>query len=501
MKEKKLSDLVKIEDLDKVRDISILDKKTQTGKIIKGTGLKSPMKLDSYTYFVNEFIQGNIEVAVSQKDKKLLICHQGVYMITEIGNVIHISERINEATLEINAVLGYLTHYCFYDKVFKTELETICKKYKNNGFVSIIDLNALVFSLKEKCDKEKISYEVSSLISQDVFNQALKNEEYIIEGKEETKSTEKTAEKKEEFAVTPLNYDWGEEGKKRIPSISSYVPNSTYKSIVKKIDFRLNKVLKRMEEKQEDIIQNDYINIALVGSPGVGKSVTIMAAAKALGMPIYLTSGSKFTEEDQFQGTNKVAGGKLNFYPTEFLNAFKYGGVCLIEEMNLIEPGVLMGAIGQAIESPFILMEDGYKPVKRHPLCVIIGTMNTGTTGSRELNEALSSRFKQTYIMEEPKDRDFINILCSKGYPKEQCVWVFEAYKKLRDTLCSPAINRADYCMRLTTRACFGVLENIEEGCEPKEALQTLFGKIAEIDLETTKSLEYLVDMLRDPIF
>ena len=57
-----------------------------------------------------------------------------------------------------------------------------------------------------------------------------------------------------------------------------------------------------------------------------------------------------------------------------------------------------MGALGQAIEKPHILYEDGYREVYRHPMCV---TMNTATQGSREPNEALTNRHPNAFILDD----------------------------------------------------------------------------------------------------
>ena len=55
-------------------------------------------------------------------------------------------------------------------------------------------------------------------------------------------------------------------------------------------------------------------------------------------------------------------------------------------------------------------------------------------------------------------------------------------------------------CENLTMRGCFGALEGIEEGEDPKTAIRnTLVGKIAEIDLETARRVdEHVLDALAE---
>jgi Mg-chelatase subunit ChlI len=254
----------------------------------------------------------------------------------------------------------------------------------------------------------------------------------------------------------------------------------------------MNKVNLRLDSGLTgiDAIEKDYVNLLMVGKPGTGKTTLAYALGAATGMPVYSIALNKDSESDVFQGMTKVVDGQLQIVSTDFLDAYKNGGIVVLEEINLANPNIVMGTIGQAVEFPFVLMENGYKPIRRHPLCVIIGTMNVGTYGSTGLNEAMSSRFKTTYTLEDPKDEDFIRILEKSGGSTKACRWVLKIYKKILDYLMSPSVNAEDVCMRLTMRGCIGALEGIEEGESPKEAIRrTLIGKIAESDLDLANAV------------
>lgn len=313
-------------------------------------------------------------------------------------------------------------------------------------------------------------------------------------------------ENKEE--IFKVKYDkWTEEQMMNIPAqniMKNFVMTPKTISIAKKINFRLNRVIDRMNAGKEGVeaIGPDYINILMVGRPATGKSALATAVAAMTGMPIYTIPFSKHTEEDTAEGKNKVVDGKIGFVETDFLKAYEHGGIIVCEEINLADPGVVMGSLGQAIEKPFILMKDGYKPIRRHPLCVIIGTMNTGTAGSKQLNQALSSRFKCTYVLDDPDKATFIDILASQGYPKKTCRYVYDAYSKIIKFLKSPEQSQEELCDNITLRGCFGALESIEEGEDAKEAIKnSLVGKIAEVDLETARQVEkMLVEILPDRI-
>ena len=316
----------------------------------------------------------------------------------------------------------------------------------------------------------------------------------------------KEAEKKQEIDIESCNvpYQWAEDQQAYIPHGSNYVMTPTAEKLIKKISFRANKIIERMNQGKQGIeaIENDYMNVLLCGRPGSGKTKMANAIAEKLNMPIYTIPFSKNTEEDTVEGKNKVVNGKIDFVETDFIKAYQNGGIVVLEEINLADPAVVMGSLGQAIEFPFVIMKDGYIPVRRHPLCVIIATMNTGTAGSKSLNEALSSRFKQTYILEDPERDLFIDILASKGFTKKTSRWVYSAYQRVLNALRAPGTGGEECASTITLRSCIGALECIEEGSEPKDAIRdTMIGKIAERDLELAKKIEEeVVDSLSERI-
>ena len=85
------------------------------------------------------------------------------------------------------------------------------------------------------------------------------------------------------------------------------------------INGRLEKVMLRMDGGADNVaaIAKDYINLFLLGKPGTGKTKTAYALAAALGLPIYTIAITKNTEEDTFEGMNKVIDGKNRFFRLE----------------------------------------------------------------------------------------------------------------------------------------------------------------------------------------
>lgn len=369
-------------------------------------------------------------------------------------------------------------------------------KFCDKGYQYLRDTDGMTIDITEGLSPEQVTQAIKTgtLTPLSVFDKysSISGSPKAIEDKEKAK----VIDFEKDLIV---NYDgWTEDQKRNIPQgeLSSYVMTQQAESIAKKIKYRMDKVNENLKNglTGTDAISNNYINILLVGEPGTGKTKMSYVIADMVKMPIYTIPISKNTEEDTFEGKNKVIEGQISFAETDFIKAYENGGIIVLEEINLADPAVIMGSLGQAIEFPFVVMKDGYKPVRRHPMCIIIATMNTGTSGSKALNQALSSRFKQSYILADPDKQLFVKILNKRFKDKKTCRWVAQAYKKIKDYLSSQEVNREDLCQNLSMRACFGALENIEEGEDKKTAvINTMVGKIAEVDLEIANRIKSTV--------
>ena len=304
-----------------------------------------------------------------------------------------------------------------------------------------------------------------------------------------------------------VNYTWREDQKPYIYDsalLDKYVPTETFRNILQKIKFRTDRVISRMENGADNLtaIGQDCINLTLTGKPGTGKTAMIYAISGATGLPVYTTSASHNTDEDEFEGKTKMVDGHPAAVPTDALKAFKYGGICLIEEANLPQAAVIMGALGQAVEFPYILKENGYETIRRHPLCIFVTTMNVGTIGAKPMSQPFANRFRQTYVLNDPDREVFIRILQEKtGESAKTCKWVFSAYESVLKCLeKNDAVADVDSIrLALSMRSCIGAIENIQEGIYPKDAVRdSIVGKVAEQDMEMYEICLRAVDALPD---
>lgn len=304
---------------------------------------------------------------------------------------------------------------------------------------------------------------------------------------------------------------------------SEYHFTKDFISIVKKLKKHLENVIERMNNdlSEDEIIGEEYYNILLAGKPSTGKSIMAKQIAKALGLPFAVQSCTMYTEDEDFSRKSKLAennisvnigkdkslkdifinfgkaflkkGNGFAYQDSNFLNIFKNGGIICIEEINLLNANVAQGALGQALEKPFTITTPDGETIKRHPLCIVIGTMNLDTAGVNLMNEALLSRFKQPYIIDDPTEEDFIDILEMKGYETEKCIWVYKVYSEIIRYLTE--IDAEDILNVATMRGCLSMLENLSDGETQKEALKhSLLGQIYIKDRIIAKDIESVLN-------
>lgn len=274
-----------------------------------------------------------------------------------------------------------------------------------------------------------------------------------------------------------IDYNWNTTQEKYIVPLSfldTFVPTESFRLILLSTWYQIQNILKRIEKglSYNEIMGKNPINIKIMGKPGTGKTTVIEAVLASLGYPKGLITCKDRMEEDDIEGQSKFVNGTVWNIPTKAGELHSIGGAIVLEEFNLPDPGILQGSLGQALAYPFILKVDGYKEYTRHPLTIYFATMNIGTSGSKPMNEALSSRFPEGFILEDVPDDEFINILASAGYKKTNCKKVYKTYKSILNYLRQ---YHEELVLSITLRHCLNALDKISIGFTEKQAYENTF--------------------------
>ena len=502
-------------------------------KYCQGTSMSADVSISCIALVMDRILlRPETIAALKLNDSVYLEIEDKAYLATKAG-IRTLSETSYTAGDILTCLLFYYTEFSGKD-----ELAEICRgileEYKKARKVSVRSIAKLCDSFYYGIVAEsKMAATVDvadDLILQEVeaavragFDRTLFEDAGLAKVKKIAGETRRKKERKKSTTVEEVldlcrqgyykvPYAWDEEQSWYIQDMSlldRYVPNEVFVALLEKVRYRLGNVLERWNPEQDTpanrvkAIGMDHVNVTLSGVPGTGKTLLCYALSAATGMPVYTVSLSHNTDEDEAQGLTKMVDGKPTAVPTDIVRAFEKGGILVLEEANLPQAAVLMGALGQAVEFPFILKKDGYQPIRRHPLCVIVTTMNVGTAGSKPMSQAFANRFKQSYRLPEPTREDFIHILESSGADTTMCRWTYDCYTRIVNCVKNePAANVGSILLALSMRTCFGAIENMVEGVEPRAAVEySIIGKIAEQDQEVADNCCQVLKSMRDPDF
>lgn len=293
-------------------------------------------------------------------------------------------------------------------------------------------------------------------------------------------------------------YNWDDDQKELIPSMSEldkFYENKFFRELVEMIYYGSMETLsinaKGIPFTDTMAYAEQMFNGRLIGEPGTGKSYTIRMACAACQVPFIDVAFSKHTEEDVAEGKTRIVDGRPEFVLTDIPKYWAKGGVQVWEEPNLADPAVTFGIASQALEKPFMIMENGVNKVYRHPLTFVFACENTGLEGTNPDNPAFSNRFETTWPIEAPTEEELKGMLMKQtGQSKTLVNWVYEAYKRTINWLNDPKVGESEVCSNLSIRTCKGTIRNMKRGMSPIRAVETsIVGAVRSVDKELATNL------------
>lgn len=133
-------------------------------------------------------------------------------------------------------------------------------------------------------------------------------------------------------------------------------------------------------------------NILLVGPKATGKNVLAENLSAVFGRPQWDISFYLNTDAASLIGTDTFKNGEVSLRHGPIYKCAEEGGFGVLDEINMAKNESL-SVLHATLDFRRIIDIPGYERIQLSPCTRFIATMNYGYAGTREVNEALASRF------------------------------------------------------------------------------------------------------------
>ena len=133
-------------------------------------------------------------------------------------------------------------------------------------------------------------------------------------------------------------------------------------------------------------------NLLLIGPKATGKNVLAEGLTALFGRPGWDVSFHINTDAASLIGTDTFEGGQVRLRKGPIFRCAEEGGFGILDEINMAKNEAL-AVLHATLDFRRIIDVPGYERIQLHPAARFIATMNYGYAGTREINEALASRF------------------------------------------------------------------------------------------------------------
>lgn len=133
-------------------------------------------------------------------------------------------------------------------------------------------------------------------------------------------------------------------------------------------------------------------NLLLSGAKATGKNILAENLAWIFGRPVYNISFNVNTDSSSLIGTDTFRDNEVQLRKGSVYRCAEDGGFGILDEINMAKNDAA-SVLHATLDHRRIIDVPGYEKIDLHPAARFIGTMNYGYAGTKELNEALVSRF------------------------------------------------------------------------------------------------------------
>lgn len=243
-------------------------------------------------------------------------------------------------------------------------------------------------------------------------------------------------------------------------------------------------------------------NLLLSGGKATGKNILAENLAYIFGRPSYNISFHVNVDSAALVGTDTFIDNEVRLRKGMVTLCAENGGFGVFDEINMAKNDAV-SVLHAALDYRGIIDIPGYDRIELHPAARFIGTMNYGYAGTKELNEALVSRFM---VINMPKqDEETVSLILKTYFPeiKENALKQFVG---LFMDLQLKAEHSEISTKSVDIRGMIGALKTIQTGLKPISAVNMgitnksfdIFEREIVEDIAMTRIPE---DWTRDDIF
>ena len=209
-------------------------------------------------------------------------------------------------------------------------------------------------------------------------------------------------------------------------------------------------------------------NLLLTGEKATGKNVLAETLAWIFERPAYTVSFHVNMGSVELIGTDTFRNNEVLLREGMISRCSRAGGFGILDEINMAKNDAV-SVLHAALDDRRSIDVPGYDRIALHPATRFIGTMNYGYAGTRELNEALVSRF---LVIDMPlQDEETLNYLLDTMFPGMK-----EAAKKAFIGLYLDLQKKAGQAeistKALDLRGMIGALRTVRAGLSPWQAVK-----------------------------
>ena len=209
-------------------------------------------------------------------------------------------------------------------------------------------------------------------------------------------------------------------------------------------------------------------NLLLSGSKATGKNVLAENLAWIFQRPTYNISFHVNTGSGDLIGTDTFEDNQVKLRKGSIYQCAEYGGFGILDEINMAKNDAV-SVLHATLDYRRSIDVPGYDKIDLHPAARFIGTMNYGYAGTKELNEALVSRF---LVIDMPaQTEETLGFIFKEMFPdaKEKAV---EQFVGLFLDLQLKALNSEISTKALDLRGLLAAMRIIKVGLSPALAVQ-----------------------------